>query len=190
MTLAETASTFAETLIFEGAIASAAPEQRITLLDTHLKDLCQVMVDILSRFYFERELFERRSKAELSPEELCSMMEKAQRATYGDGLDPNLLHPYMWAVKSHYYSAHFAFYNYPYAFGQLFSLSLYARFKEEGIRFVQQYRELLRLTGQASVETIGQFAGFNVESKYFWESSIAYIEQYTNEFQHLIEEEQ
>ncbi|MDR1596249.1 MAG: M3 family oligoendopeptidase [Treponema sp.] len=186
MTLAETASIFAETIVFEGALGAADNDgDRLALIEGNLKDCCQVIVDILSRFYFERDLFERRDKAELSPEELCALIIEAQKKTYGDGLDPELLHPYMWAVKSHYYNTGLGFYNYPYAFGQLFSLGLFARFKQEGPAFAGAYREMLRLTGQAAAADVAKSALFNIEDEAFWQDGIALIAGRVEEFEKL-----
>lgn len=175
MTLAETASTFAETIILEGALGRAQGNERLGLIEGNLKDTCQIIVDILSRFYFERALFERREESELSPSELCSLMLDAQRSTYGDGLDQTQLHPYMWAVKGHYYNSDLAFYNFPYAFGQLFALGLYARYRQEGAPFAAAYRELLRQTGRASAEAVARSAGFDIEGKAFWQGGIDLI---------------
>lgn len=188
MTLAETASTFAETVVLEGALGRASAEERLGLIEGSLKDSCQVLVDILSRFYFERALFERRETAELSPQELCGLMTEAQMATYGDGLDSQALHPYMWAVKGHYYRAGLAFYNYPYAFGLLFALGLYARAKAEGPSFAGAYRELLRLTGRASAEEVARSAGFDIQGADFWRSGVAVIAARIDEFESLIKE--
>jgi oligoendopeptidase F len=112
-------------------------------------------------------------------------MIEAQRQTYGDGLDPRFLHPYMWAVKSHYYSPELAFYNYPYAFGLLFSLGLYARYQREGAGFAAAYRDLLRLTGQASAEEVARSAGFNIADEGFWQEGIAIIGKRVEEFEGL-----
>ncbi|MDR0567626.1 MAG: M3 family oligoendopeptidase [Spirochaetaceae bacterium] len=183
MTLAETASIFAETLVFEGALQKASPEERLGLIEGNLKDACQVIVDILSRFYFEEALFKRRAAAELHPTELCALMLEAQRKTYGDGLDPSILHPYMWAVKSHYYRASLGFYNYPYAFGLLFSLGLYAEARKKGPSFAQTYRDMLRLTGKAPAETAAQLAGFSIEDESFWRQGIGVIAQRLEELE-------
>ncbi|MDR0553574.1 MAG: M3 family oligoendopeptidase [Treponema sp.] len=190
MTLAETASIFAETIVLEGALTKSVAGQpgdreRLGLIEGNLKDSCQVIVDILSRFYFEQEVFNRRAKAELSPEEFCGIMLDAQQKTYGEGLAAELLHPYMWAVKSHYYSPGLAFYNYPYAFGLLFSLGLYARYEREGAAFAASYRNLLRLTGQASAEEVARSAGFNLEGEDFWQGGIAVIAKRLDEFEQL-----
>lgn len=132
MTLAETASIFSEFIVFKGAVEQASGDEKLSIIEQFVQGACQVCVDILCRFYFERELFERRKDGELMPDELCEIMIDCQKKTYGDGLDENLLHPYMWAVKGHYYSTGFSFYNYPYAFGQLFALGLYHRSEGAG----------------------------------------------------------
>jgi oligoendopeptidase F len=173
MTLAETASIFAETLVFEGALKSALPDERTALLELHLQDACQVIVDILSRYYFESALFERREKAELAPAELCELMLEAQRRSYGEALEPGLLHPYMWLVKSHYYSTGLAFYNFPYAFGQLFGSALYARYEAEGPAFAAAYRGILESTGRASAVDVTAAAGFDIEKPDFWREGLA-----------------
>ena len=172
MTLAETASIFSETLVFESALKSAPAGEKTALLELHLQDACQVIVDILSRFYFERSLFERRAKSELSPEELCALMLDAQKRTYGDGLDARFLHPYMWLVKSHYYSTGLAFYNFPYAFGQLFGAALYTRYEAEGPSFASAYRSMLEDTGRASAEEVTAGAGFDIGKPDFWRAGL------------------
>jgi oligoendopeptidase F len=144
-----------------------------------------VIVDILSRYYFETELFARRGGGEFSPAELCETMRRAQIAAYGDALDGEKLHPYMWAVKSHYYSKDLAFYNYPYAFGLLFSLGLYARYQKEGPGFADVYRDLLRFTGSASAEDVARRAGFNIEEAPFWQDGITIISRRIDEFERM-----
>ncbi|MDR1029977.1 MAG: M3 family oligoendopeptidase [Treponema sp.] len=187
MTLAETASIFAETLVFEGALHHASVQERLALIEGNLKDSCQVIVDILSRFYFEQNLFTRRAEGELSPEGLCELMLDAQKKTYAQGLDAELLHPYMWAVKSHYYSPGLGFYNYPYGFGLLFSLSLYAKAEATGSpHFRTVYQDLLRLTGRASAETLAQAAGFVLEDEVFWQQGIGIIAARVEEFERLV----
>jgi oligoendopeptidase F len=173
MTLAETASIFAETLVFESSLKEAAPAEKAGLLELHLQDACQVIVDILSRFRFESSVLERRAKAELSPDELCGLMLDAQKHCYGEGLDEENLHPYMWLVKSHYYSSDLAFYNFPYAFGQLFGAALYARYEAEGPAFASVYQGVLEDTGKASAVEVTAKAGFDIEKPDFWREGLA-----------------
>jgi oligoendopeptidase F len=128
---------------------------------------------------------ERRKRSELSADELSQMMIEAQKATYADALDPNLLHPYMWAVKGHYYRPDQAFYNFPYAFGMLFGLGLFRLFEKEGPEFAKRYDELLRMTGKASAVEVTRSAGFDIESEDFWREGIDYLGSRVAEFEEL-----
>ncbi len=175
MTLAETASIFAESLVFEGALAEAGQAGSLPILEAYLSDSTQVIVDILSRFIFEQALMSERTHGELSPERLSSLMIEAQKETYGDALDPEKLHPYMWAVKPHYYRTELSFYNFPYAFGQLFGLALYGVFDKEGPSFADRYVTLLQATGRASATEITAEAGFDIATPEFWQAGIELI---------------
>src|SRR5262249_21506538 len=129
MALAETASIFCETLVVADGLARAQGADRLSLLDTGLQGATQVAVDIRSRLLFETDVFRRRRERTLGPGELCELMTAAQRDAYGDGIDHATLHPYMWAVKPHYYGSHF--YNWPYTYGLLFGLGLFAAFQRD-----------------------------------------------------------
>ncbi len=188
MTLAETASIFCETIVFNRAVAEGSDDDKLAVLELFLQSTTQVIVDILSRYRFEQALFERRKTGELTPEELCELMTQAQLDTYGDGLDRDALHPYMWAVKSHYYSADLSFYNFPYAFGQLFGLGLYATYREDEQGFPAKYRQLLQMTGRATANDVTGSVGFDIEAPGFWQSGIDVIAARAEEFASLVEE--
>jgi pepF/M3 family oligoendopeptidase len=186
MTLAETASIFNETLITDAALASAeTPEERLAILEDFLGGVAQVIVDIYSRYLFEKEVFDRRQRAELSADDFCEIMLRVQAETYGDALDPAYRHAYMWAWKPHYYSAGRSFYNFPYAFGQLFGLGLYAIYKERGADFVSEYEDLLRSTGQGTAEQLAARFGMDLTSKAFWRNSMTIVERRVEEFSAL-----
>ena len=187
MTLAETASIFSEFIVFKGAVEQATDDQKVAIIEQFVQSACQVCVDILCRFYFEREVFEQRRDGELMPDEMCDIMIDCQKKTYGDGLDENLLHPYMWAVKGHYYSTGFSFYNYPYAFGQLFGLGLYNRsLKEKSDRpFYEKYNELLSLTGQLPAEDVAKTAGIDITDPAFWQEGMDIIASYAKQLEEL-----
>ncbi|HPJ23335.1 MAG TPA: M3 family oligoendopeptidase [Bacillota bacterium] len=144
MPVAETASTFCETIVNKAALKDAtSKDEKIFLLESSIQDYTQVIVDIMSRFIFERSVFEGRQQTVFDENELKDLMIKAQKETYGDGLDPEYLHPYMWVCKSHYYSGHLSYYNFPYAFGLLFAKGLYAKYLENKDHFVKLYDKLL-----------------------------------------------
>lgn len=183
MTLAETASTFTETLITNAALAEAKmDEERLAILENELINANQIVVDITSRFLFEREIFERRAESELSADDFCDIMLRCQKETYGDGLDEDSLHRYMWAWKPHYYIPNLSFYNYPYAFGLLFGLGLYAIYLERGKPFVKDYETLLSQTGEATPAELAARFDIDIRKPDFWESSLAVIEERVQEY--------
>ncbi len=184
MTLAETASNFCETIIREAALAQATPQEQLAILEASLQDSLQVTVDITSRFTFERAVFEQRAARELTVEEFKDLMLAAQRDAYGDGLDPDALHPFMWAVKPHYYSS--VFYNFPYMFGLLFSLGLYARYRAAPDDFKSGYDELLAATGMADAASLAARFDIDVRSADFWRSSLALIRADIDRFEALV----
>jgi len=186
MTLAETASIFCETIIQNAALKEASEAEQLALLETSLEGSCQVVVDITSRFLFETSVFEARRERELSVDELKGFMLDAQRETYGDGLDQEVLHPYMWAVKGHYYSAGRSYYNYPYMFGLLFGLGLYARYTQEPEGFKAGYDDLLSSTGLADAATLASRFGIDITTPEFWRSSLDVIRGQVDRFEELV----
>lgn len=182
MPIAETASTFCETIIKTAAIKNANKKEALAILETEICDDTQVIVDIYSRFLFEKNLFEKRKECALSVEEIKNLMLAAQKEAYGDGLDQNFLHPYMWLWKPHYYDADYNFYNYPYAFGLLFSKGLYAEYLKRGNSFVKDYEKLLSITGKNKLEDVAKVMGIDIHNIEFWRSSLKLIEDNIEKF--------
>lgn len=182
MTLAETASTFCEILVKKGAVKTASKEEVFAILEAEISDCTQVIVDIYSRFLFESEVFDKRRESSLAVEEIKDAMVRAQKEAYGDGLDNDFLHPYMWTWKPHYYYATANFYNFPYAFGNLFAKGLYAEYLKRGETFVEEYKNLLRITGKAKVEDVTKVMNIDVHDKNFWRNSLKLIEEDIEEF--------
>ncbi len=177
MPLAETASIFCETIMsnylqekFEN------PEEKLSVLELRLQSDTQVIIDILSRFLFESKLMSSANRP-ISKHEMKSWMLDAQKEAYGDGLDPEFLHPYMWLVKGHYYSAGLNFYNFPYAFGLLFGKGLYAQYLKNKDSFIGQYDDLLKLTTKEDAEVVAQSMGIDITKKSFWIDSLEMIKK-------------
>ena len=178
MTLAETASIMCETIASQALLKNAAnPQEELAVLELSLNGAGQVIVDIYSRYLFEKEVFERREQSELSADDFCEIMEKAQKATYGEGLDERHLQKWMWTWKPHYYAAELSFYNFPYAFGLLFATGLYAIYTQRGAEFVPDYMNLLASTGEAPAAELAARFGIDIRSKKFWEDSIKTFEK-------------
>ena len=174
MPLAETASTFNECVVMASAIAKAADtDEKIALIESQLQDATQIILDIYSRFRFEKSVFDNREEMFMNADQLCRQMLDAQKASYGDGLDHDCLHPYMWICKSHYYGP--TYYNFPYAFGGLFARGLYAQYEKEGAAFVPKYKKLLNTTPIAKAEDVAKVAGIDLTSKDFWRGALQTI---------------
>ncbi len=182
MPVAETASTFNEVIIVNDAISKAEGEEKIALIESQLQDSTQIIVDIYSRFLFEDEVMNRRNTTFMFAKDLEEIMLSAQKETYGDGLDSEYMHPYMWCCKSHYYRAGLSYYNFPYAFGGLFARGLYAKYLEEGEAFLPKYRALLNATTVGTVEDVAQIAGIDLTQPDFWRKSLDMIAKQIDEF--------
>ena len=188
MPVAETASTFNEVLVMETAIADAKDkDEKLALIESQLMDACQIIVDIYSRYLFEASVFDHRPTEFMSAERMCELMINAQKKAYGEGLDENALHPYMWLCKGHYYSGGLSFYNYPYAFGGLFARGLYAKYKAEGKSFVATYKAMLKATSVTDVEECAKIAGVDLTDKDFWRQGLQSIADRIEEFCALAE---
>lgn len=176
MTLAETASIMCETIVTEAVLSQTTdPQEQLALLEAQLSNASQVIVDIYSRFLFEKEVLERRTRAELSSDEICEIMERAQKETYGDGVDERYLQKFMWTWKPHYYNPGFPYYNFPYSFGLLFGTGLYAIYQQRGEAFVPDYMNLLASTGEDTAAKLAKRFGIDITKRKFWDDSIAII---------------
>ena len=185
MPLAETASTFNECVVMASAIKKAADDQeKLALIESQLQDATQIICDIYSRFRFEKSVFEKRPEEFMHADTLCSLMLDAQKASYGDGLDPETLHPYMWVCKGHYYGP--TFYNFPYAFGGLFARGLYAQYEQEGEAFIPKYNKLLYTTPIATAEDVAKVADIDLTDKAFWRGALQPIADQIDLFCELV----
>ncbi len=187
MVLAETASIFAERIVRQAALSQADAQEQLAILESELQGATQVVVDITGRLLFEQSVFERRAQRELSVDELSELMLQAQRDTYGDGLDQAVLHPYQWAAKPHYYGAELPFYNFPYMFGLLFGLGMYARYEADPAAFRARYDDLLSQTGLADPATLAAGFGIDIRSAGFWRSSLDVIRADVDRFAALVD---
>lgn len=186
MPVAETASTFNENVVVNYAVDHAADDdEKLALLEGQLSDLTQIICDIHSRYLFESKVIENRNSRFMFADDLCNLMLEAQKEAYGNGLDADCLHPYMWICKSHYYSAGLGFYNFPYAFGGLFARGLYEKFKTEGTAFLEKYNYMLKETPVQSVEDVAKICDIDLTNKEFWLMSLHSYDEAIAEFKRL-----
>lgn len=183
MPIAETASTFCEHILVKSALESSKDDdEKLAILENDLSGTLQCIVDIYSRSLFEDEVFKRRINGFVSKDELCDIMENAQKQAYGNGLDHNFLHKYMWICKTHYYNADRNYYNFPYAYGVLFSKGLFSLYLKDKENFIKKYDDMLSITGKFSLYEVGKFIGVDLKSKDFWLSSLNLIIEDINKY--------
>ena len=189
MPLAETASIMCQTLMAKKMINDMTdPFEKLTVVEESLQEDSQCVIDILSRFIFESKVLAEPIARPLSANDMCNFMLEAQDESYGDGLDPEFKHPYMWLCKGHYYSAGLNFYNWPYAFGLLFGKGLYKQYLKDKDAFVKNYDQMLRNTGFMSVEDVAMSMNIDVTKKDFWIESLKFIEEDIDLFETLLKE--
>lgn len=188
MPLAETASTFNETLLVQTVLATAPPEEAFAMLESSLMEATQCCVDIYSRFLFEGAVFEARKTHTPSVEELRVMMLAAQAEAYGDGLADEVRHADMWINKSHYYTVGLHYYNFPYAFGLLFGLGIFQMYQAEGATFLPRYDALLAQCGSDTVANVAASIGVDVRSVAYWRSALDVLRREIDTFVVLAKE--
>lgn len=175
MTLAESASTFAEMILTEGQLndPDLSDAQKLAILDTETGNGAVFLTDLPVRFEFEKAFHEERAQGEVEVSRLKELMVETQRSLFGDCLEEGGEDPFFWASKLHFYITGVTFYNFPYTFGFLLSRGLFARFKQEGAAFLPRYEEFLRRTGQDMAEGVARDSiGVDLTSPEFWMDAI------------------
>lgn len=188
MPIAETASIFCENIVKKAALKEASKEEALAIIENEICDSGQVICDIYSRFLFESKVFEEREEGPIDAKRLKDIMVEAQKEAYGNGLDHNVLHPYMWTWKPHYYEASYNFYNFPYTFGLLLAKGLYGMYKKEGDQFPAKYVKFLSMTGKMSIEDVAKSVGIDLQDEKFWQNSIDMIKEDIDLFESLLNE--
>jgi len=185
MGVAETASTFAEMIVADAAVKAAeTKDEKIALLEDKIQRSVAFFMNIHARFLFETRFYEERRNGMVPAERLNELMAEAQKEAYGDAL--NTVHPHFWASKLHFYITGVQFYNFPYTFGYLFSLSIYAKALEDGEGFEQKYMALLRDTAVMSVEDLAmKHLGEDITNQEFWAKGVALCVKDVEEFLEL-----
>ncbi|KAA8678518.1 M3 family oligoendopeptidase [Vibrio gigantis] len=189
MTLAETASIFAENIVRDHLLKQAQTRnEKLEMLWEELSSSLALMVNIPVRFEFEKAFYEQREKGELTAQQLCGLMETTWKEWYGDAMTE--ADPYFWASKLHFSISQVSFYNYPYLFGYLFSKGVYAQRDAKGEQFYGDYVSLLRDTGSMMAEEVVQkHLGMDLTQADFWQQSIDMVKVQIDEFERLLDQE-
>ncbi|MDQ0154876.1 M3 family oligoendopeptidase [Robertmurraya andreesenii] len=188
MNVAETASTFAETIINNATVANAkSKEEKVTLLNTKMENATAMFLNIHARFLFEQSFYEERNQGIVSEQRLNELMLNAQKEAYGDCLSE--YHPHFWCSKLHFFIDDVPFYNFPYTFGFLFSLGIYAEYLKNPNGFEDKYIALLSDTGSMKVEELAmKHLGVDLGSPDFWEAGVQLMAKDAEEFIRLTNE--
>lgn len=188
MTLAETASIFAENIVRDYLLAQVTSrEEKLEMLWEELSSCYALMVNIPVRFEFEKRFYEQRSEQELAPAQLCELMSETWMDWYGNSMDG--ADSYFWASKLHFSISEVSFYNYPYLFGYLFSIGVYAQRESKGEAFYRDYVSLLRDTGSMMAEeVVEKHLGMDLTGPDFWQQSINRVKAKIDEFELLLDQ--
>ncbi|PID06579.1 MULTISPECIES: M3 family oligoendopeptidase [unclassified Sporosarcina] len=185
MNVAETASTFAETIIADATVRNATSnEEKISLLANKLEGATAMFLNIRARFLFEDNFYTERAKGIVSETRLNELMVEAQKEAFGDSLSS--YHPHFWAAKLHFFIDSVPFYNFPYTFGYLFSLGIYAEYLKQPEGFEEKYIALLRDTGSMKVEDLAKkHLDVDITKEDFWAAGISLVAKDVEEFVEL-----
>lgn len=174
--IAETASIFCETIVNQALLTNSTKKEALLLLERSISDAGYYLVDFYARYLFELELYERRAFGPLPVQELNDLMIACMVEAYGEGIDPDTIHPYMWMNKAGYFMAGYEFMNFPYSFGLLFAKGLYAEYLKKGEEFVARYRQFLSATSKHNIADVAKFMDIDVHSIDFWRDALKLIE--------------
>lgn len=186
MTLAETASIFAENIVRDHLISKAeSVDEKLEMLWEELSSALALMINIPVRYEFEKSFYERRQDGELTADEFCELMSETWKEWYGDVMsEPD---PYFWASKLHFSIDSVSFYNYPYLFGFLFSKGIYAQRETKGEAFYTDYINLLRDTGCMMAEdVVEKHLSMDLTQPTFWQLSVELVREKVDEFERLL----
>ncbi|MGH4123850.1 MAG: M3 family oligoendopeptidase [Clostridium sp.] len=175
--IAETAAIFCETIVNKALLNILPINEGLSILEKSISDAGYYIVDFYGRYLFENKLFERRKSGQLSVEELNELMLNCMVEAYGDSIDIETIHPYMWMNKAGYYMVGNEFLNFPYSFGVLFSKGVYSEYMKKGEAFVEQYNIFLSATSKNNIVDIAKIIDIDVHSIDFWRNALNLIQK-------------
>jgi oligoendopeptidase F len=176
LTVAETASTFGESLVIERLLEQAVDDrQRLSLLAESLhSSIATVFTQVAFNRFEDRAHTLRRTEGELSADQLDSILGAELAALHGEHADTVPGFERFWSVIPHFFL--WPGYVYAYAYGQLLSLSIYARYKEIGPPFVPRYLEMLSAGGSRSPQELARIVGIDLSDPGFWASGLELVD--------------
>jgi oligoendopeptidase F len=177
LTLAETASVFAETIVFGRLLERAdTPESRLDLLASSIEGSIATVFRQIAMNRFEHLVHtDRRERGEIPVDRFNELWAESQGEMLGDAVEITDGYRSWWSYVPHFISS--PGYVYAYAYGQLLALSVYARYEEEGASFVPRYLDLLSAGGSRTPEELGQIVGIDLTDPEFWDRGLDLVER-------------
>jgi oligoendopeptidase F len=187
LTLAETASVFAETIVFGRLLAEdSTPASRLALLAENLQDTIATVFRQVAMNRFEDLVHTaRREEGELSVERFGELWFDSQAELLGDSVEITDGYRAWWSYIPHFIGS--PGYVYAYAYGQLLALSVYERYEQRGAEFVPRYLELLAAGGSRSPQELGEIVDVDLADPGFWESGLDLVERQLHEAEQAAE---
>ncbi len=181
LTLAETASVFAETVVFGRLLAEdSSPASRLALLAENLEDTIATVFRQVAMNRFEDLVHTaRREQGELSVKRFGELWAESQSELLGDSVQITDGYRSWWSYVPHFIGS--PGYVYAYAYGQLLALSVYQRYEQEGAELVPRYLEMLAAGGSRSPEQLGQIVGIDLADPGFWDAGLDLVERQLQE---------
>ena len=177
LTLAETASVFAETIVFGRLLAEdSTPASRLALLAENIEgQIATVFRQVAMNRFEDLVHTARREEGELSVDRFGELWADSQEEMFGDSVQITDGYRSWWSYIPHFIGS--PGYVYAYAYGQLLALSVYERYEQRGAEFVPQYLQLLAAGGSKSPEELGRIVGVDLADPGFWEAGLDLVER-------------
>ena len=177
LTVAETASVFGETIVFNRLLAlSDSPRSRFMLLAEKVDAaIATVFRQVAMNGFEQRTHNARRSEGELSPDRFGDLWIETQREMLGDSVELDEEYRSWWSYVPHF--IHVPGYVYAYAFGFLLATSVYGVYEKRGPDFVPSYLEMLSAGGSRSPEELATMVGCDLTDESFWDQGLSLIER-------------
>ncbi len=182
--MAEVASTFSEMLVFDKLQAGASTETRLSMLADKIEGAIGTIMTTTGRYRLEKTIHrQRRTEGEMTSEQISDHWQGEMAAIYGDSVEITERLRLSWSYIPHFVNS--PFYSYPYAFGELFALSLFQKSKEDGPVFTERYLSLLRAGGSASPHELAHSVGVDLDDPAFWSGGFRVVERLIEDFEAL-----
>jgi oligoendopeptidase F len=176
LTLAETASVFGETVVFNRLLERTTdPADRLALLAENIEGAIATVFRQTAMNRFEDLVHTaRRSEGELSVERFGDLWAESQAEVLGDAVEITEGYRSWWSYVPHFIGT--PGYVYAYAYGQLLALSVYRQYEVQGSDFVSRYLHLLSAGGSMAPEELGRIVGCDLADPGFWDGGLALVE--------------